>query len=436
MTPGIEQGMKQTMVATAAVQLFMRTLQATNMELQQMTAAAMAANPALEEAPLPPQDDAEPSSSAASEAASRHDFLINSLESRPSLSDYLEEQIRRSALPPVTEAAALALLPHLDRHGYFEANPSDITKEEGISPQVAAKALRAIRDLEPAGVGAQDLRQSLMLQLERLGEQEGLPMHLLESHWSALTKHQYAETAKKLNLPEEAVRDAAHRIARLNPDPGSGFAAEERSLLQPDLILTRDGSALSLQLTGENVPNLTLSAQYREMMAEHADNAELRQYLSRCFREGRELIRAIQERQQTIFRVATAIVEHQRNFFLKGAEFMRPLKMEDIAEATQLSVSTISRAVNGKYLQYGSKMWELRSFFSTALPASENETEHAASAIQARLAAIISAENPAKPYSDAKLEALLAAEGIQVARRTIAKYREQLKILPASLRKR
>lgn len=435
MTPGMEQGMKQSMVATATMQLFMRTLQATNMELQQIAASAMAANPALEEAPLPPQEEGE-SPLPNTEAAARHDFLINSLESLPTLANYLEEQIRSSALPAATEAAALKLLPHLDRHGYFEAEPADIAKEEGITPQTFSKALRAIQDLEPAGVGSRDLRESLMLQLERLGEKDGLPMHLLEHYWQALTKHQYAEAAKKLNLPEHAVRDAAHRIARLNPDPGSGFAAEERTILQPDLILTRDGNELTLQLTGENVPNLTLSAQYREMMAEKADNAELRQYLSRCFREGRELIRAIQERQQTIFRVASAIVEHQRSFFLKGAAHMRPLKMEDIAEDTQLSISTVSRAVNGKYLQYGSKMWELRHFFSAALPATEKETEHAAGAIQAKIAAIIAEENPAKPYSDASIEKFLAAEGIQVARRTIAKYREQLKILPASLRKR
>lgn len=426
----MQQGMKQSMVATAAMQMFMRTLQATNMELQQIAAQAMAANPALEELP-PAEPDAE-SGVPDAEATRRHDFFLESLTEEETLSAHLAEQIRQSALPPAVEDAALRLIRHLDPHGYFGRNPEQVREEEQIAAPVFRKALSAVRDLDPAGVGAADLRDSLIIQLERLGEGKELPLLLLREHWDALVRHRYAEAAKALNRTESDVAAAARRIARLNPDPGSGFAPTERNVISPDLVVD---SELNVTLTGENVPRLTLSAAYREMMAEQADKPEVRSYLSRCFREGRELIRAVEERQQAILSVARALVARQTAFFRKGPHALAPLKMEDIAADCACSISTVSRAVNGKFLRCAHGVYELRSFFTAALPAEEGGAGVSAGAVQARIRALIEAEDPRKPLSDAKIEAALSAEGTVVARRTIAKYREQMKILPASLRK-
>lgn len=426
----MQQGMKQSMVATAAMQMFMRTLQATNMELQQMAAQAMAANPALEE--LPPAEPETESGALDTEATRRHDFFMESLTEEETLAAHLEEQIRQSALPRAVEEAALTLIRHLDPHGYFGCDPEQVRQEEGLSLAVFRKALSAVRDLDPAGVGAADVRDSLIIQLERLGEAHELPMQLLRGHWDALVRHRYAEAAKELGCTEADVAAAARRIARLNPDPGSGFAPVERNVIAPDLVV--DGE-LNVSLTGENVPRLTLSAAYREMMAEQADKPEVRTYLSRCFREGRELIRAVEERQQTILAIARALVARQTAFFRKGPHALAPLKMEDIAEDCGCSISTVSRAVNGKYLRCAHGVFELRSFFTAALPAEDNSAGVSAGAVQARIRALIAAEDPRKPLSDAKLEVALAAEGTVIARRTIAKYREQMKILPASLRK-
>lgn len=428
----MQQGMRQSMVATAAMQMFMRALQATNMELQQMAAQAMAANPALEELPPPADTEFEPAGPLNTEATRRHDFALDSLTEAETLAAHLAEQIRQSALPPAVEAAALALIQHLDSHGYFGRAPEEAAREEGLPPAVSRAALRALRDLEPAGVGAADLRDSLMLQLERLGEAHELPMQLLRAHWEDLVRHRYAEAAKALGTSESDIAAAARRIARLNPDPGSGFAAAEQHVIVPDLIVEPD---LSVRLTGENVPRLTLSAAYRDMMAEQADKPEVRSYLSRCFREGRELIRALEERQSTILAVARALVARQEAFFRRGPHALAPLKMESIAEDCGCSISTVSRAVNGKYLRCAHGVFELRRFFSAALPQQGEESGTSAGAVQARIRALIAAENPRKPLSDAKIEAALAAEGTTVARRTIAKYREQMKILPASLRK-
>lgn len=423
------------MTATAAMQTFMRTLQATTTELAEIATQAMAANPALEELPDTPDNDEPPSDPLNHEATLRHERFMDNLTGETTLAEHLEEQIRRSALPPATEKAALDLIPYLNHHGFFSEPVQDIADTLQLKPELFRKALKAIQDMDPAGVGAQDLRESLVLQLHRKGEHGGIPMQLLTRHWHELVNHQYEAAARALDVEEEAVTIAARHIAKLNPDPGSGFSRAELNVMTPDLIVTRDGDELIVTLTGADIPRLTISAEYREMMSEKAENAEIRRYLSRCFREGRELIRAINERQQTILTVSQAIVRRQREFFLRGPHKQVPLQMEDIAADTGVSISTVSRAVRGKYLrcQYG--VYELRRFFSTALSTKDGSVESAGS-VQARIRALIDSEPPDKPLSDAALEAALQAKGITVARRTIAKYREQMKILPAKLRRR
>jgi len=445
MTQGMQQGMRQSMVATAAMQMFMRALQATTWELSQLTAEALAANPALEELPpLPGELDAAGEPYALDrEATARHDFFMDSLAAQETLCSHLQEQLRRSALPPAVEQAAIDLCTFLDGHGRFTEPPAAAAEELELAPDLFHQALLAVQDLDPAGVGAADLRESLILQLRRKGEHGGLAMRLLLHHWDDLVRHRYAEAAASMEVDEEAVALAAKRIARLNPDPGSAFARTEQQIIEPDIIVScppsPDGTPadrLHVTLSGRHVPRLGLSSDYRNLMTERAEDAELRRYLSKCFRDARELIKAIDDRQQTILAVATSLVEHQRAYFLGQQEAPAPLKMEDIARDTGLHISTVSRAVRGKYLKCDRGVFELRSFFSAALPATAGEESVSAAAVQAQIRALIAAENPRKPLSDAKLESALAAKGITVARRTIAKYRERLKILPASMRKK
>lgn len=425
--------MKQSMVATAAMQQFMRALQATNMELRTLATQAMAANPALEE--LPPPEEEEYSPTPDIQAAQRHDYLIDSLTEAPSLNAHLEEQIRRSALPDKVEQAALELVQHLDERGYFAEPPAEIAAQQQWSNRRLHQALQAVQDLDPAGVGAADLRESLMLQLRREGEENTLAMQLLQHHWSDLVQHRYAEAARALGENEPAVAGAARRIAQLNPDPGSAFEHRENNVVIPDLVVQIIDGEPRVSLTEANVPQLVLSAEYREMMAEQADKPEVRRYLSRCFSEGRELIKAIADRQKTILAVAQEIVQRQRAFFLKGPAALVPLRMEQVADATGIHVSTVSRAVNGKYLQCSRGVFELRHFFTHALPGSNAEAL-SPEAVQARLRELIAVEDPRRPLSDTELEKQLAAEGIRIARRTVAKYRDTLRILPAAMRKR
>lgn len=436
---GMEQGMRQNMVATATMQQFMRTLLATNMDLRLMADEALEKNPVLEELPPPMSEDLPADSEGAPnyEATRRHDLVMDNLVSAETLHDHLEAQVRRSALPPETEAAALCLLEHLNDRGFFEEPPERIAAENALPDSAWRPALAAIRDLDPAGVGAVDLQESLLLQLDRLGESRSLTAELVRRHWEALATHRYAEAAAALGRTEAQVAAAAQRLTRLTPDPGAAFAPAERNVIEPDLLVTRDGSELRVELTGTGIPRLGISEQYRNMLADYADKRDVHSYLTRCIREGKDFIKAIGDRQQTVLRVAQAIVSRQKPFFLKGPQALQPLRMEEIAEAAGVHTSTISRAVNGKYLRCDYGVFELRSFFAAALPAAEGGGEVlSANSVQAAIRALIAAENPAKPLSDAKLEAALAKQGISVARRTIAKYREKLKILPASLRKK
>lgn len=436
-TPGLEQGMSQSMVATASMQLFMKALQATQAELSQMAVQALSTNPALEEVPPSPDAEFPPevSFSAGSQDGERHDFLMDSLCEEPSLLSHLEEQIRRSALAPEIERAALLLIQHLDERGYLDMPSEDIAREERLMAPQVKEALRAVQDLDPPGVGATDLRESLMLQLRRLGEEDSLSMLLLKNHWEELIRHRYGDAARALQRGEEEVAAAARRLARLNPNPGSAFSQAEKHTITPDLLVTREGDELTVRLTEVGIPRLALSSTYRDMMATQADKPELRRYLSRCFREGRELIRALRERQQTILNIARALVVRQRAFFLRGPGALAPLRMEDIAADTGYHTSTISRACRGKYLRCDYGIRELRSFFTAALPSGGGESI-SAEVIQKRIRDYIRQENPSRPLSDARLEATLAKEGIRIARRTIAKYREQMHILPAHLRKK
>lgn len=446
---GLEQGMQQNMSLNSSMQLFLRTLQASLMELKALTNNALSANPVLEELPPPPApetDDEEPHSLDYA-ATERHELLMDSLPQQTTLIFHLEEQILQSALPSILEQDALQIIAHLDARGFL----SDAEAlRDTMPPERYREALHVVQDLEPAGVGARNLQESLLLQLRRLDEADSLAYRLAKDEWENLINHRYAVAARSLGFSEKQIAAAAHRISRLNPDPGSGFSLAERCIIAPDVVVERIGEELNVFLTGEGVPRLALSSQYREMLTEQSDRSELRRYLSRCFSEGRDLIRALEKRQETILSVARSIVRFQKDFFFKGPQHLIPLKMEQVATDTSMHTSTVSRAVNGKFLRCEFGIFELRRFFSTSLSISETHreisgdeeknsavpSEISAAAVQSRIRYLVAHESPDKPLSDAKIEKLLSEEGICISRRTIAKYRDRMHILPTHLRKR
>ncbi len=406
------------------MQQTMRILQANVNELQQLVTHALQTNPTLEEREH--TADTEPPEPLEKESSYYH--TLEQVSEKPSLSDHLKEQITQEDLSPELTEASLFLIDSLDARGYLDAQ--DIP--EG---KIYTKALATLQQLEPAGVGARDLRECLLLQLQQAGEGDSLAAELLRDHWDSLVQHQYARAATQLGREEADVRDAAERLKRLQPNPANDYAEVDSSIILPDVLVEEgeDGELL-VSLTGEYIPQLAISADYRSMMAEKAENKELREYLSRCFREARDLISAIEQRQHNILQAARAIVVRQEEFFRVGVSALRPLKMEQIAEDTGVHLSTISRAVRGKYIKCRFGVFELRSFFQHEIK-SETGEQKSVSSVQRRISTLISEENKQAPLSDSELVSQLAEEGIYVARRTVAKYRDQLGIPPAQQRK-
>lgn len=455
---GMQAGMSQRMAATASMQLGVQVLQANSMELGRIIQQALEKNPVLElEGPENYIELTEPAPEAVDhdqrqddweanlrqeygnpDAVSRRDFFFNSLTEEKTLAAFLHEQAQESTLPPKTVRALSILIDSLDLRGFFEEPPEDIAERLGIRPPDLRKALDILQDMEPYGVGARNLQDSLIIQLRHAGESSSIAARLVENCWEDIVKHRYEAAAKYLGVTVEDVSIAMERIAKLNPDPGDRFSHGVNPILTPDLVVEKDdGGNWEVHLTSEYVPRLKLSDYYKDALSEHYDDADLRVYLKKAFKDGRDLINAVSQRQETILMVAKAIVNRQQAYFDNGPKHLKPLNMATLADELGMHVSTISRAVAGKYLlsKWGYK--ELRSFFtsSIAVEGQEQDADMSSAAVHELIREIIDNENKGKPLSDAAIARQLEGRGLNIARRTVAKYREQMKILPASLRR-
>lgn len=458
----LQHGMARQMVAGQSMQTGMQILQASALELKQLVRQALETNPMLEEVPdaAPEALEDEPSGledggrvdgwseftaqgRPSADAAARRDFMYESVVAPESLKSHLMDQAAHSALSGRAREALLLLIDALDDRGFLTESPEELEERECFSMRDMAVALAVLREMDPPGVGARDLRDSLLIQLERRGLKRSLAFRLVKECWQELARHKYEEASRRLEADPGAVKEALEVVRSLSPDPGCAFAPGGNPHLLPDVIVEEGPSgALEVTLTSEYLPRLSMNEQYMEMMAEGSGNRELRQYLRKAFREGQELMRALDMRQETVLRLARAIVRRQEAFFRFGPSRLKAMGMEEVAEEMGVHVSTVSRACRDKYLLCKWGLRELRSFFSAGVssgaPASASGVAGdamASGAVQEVMRELIAAEDPAKPLSDARLAAALQEKGVDIARRTVAKYREQMKILPASLRR-
>jgi RNA polymerase sigma-54 factor len=250
-----------------------------------------------------------------------------------------------------------------------------------------------------------------------------------------LARKRYPQIARALGTSIERITEAASRIGRLSPNPGGDFDPTGNPYILPDVIIELDDDGnWSARLTGEHLPNLRINDFYKDMIGRNGTDSKARQFLRDQIREGRSLIRSISLRQETILAIAHQLIKHQPQFFTKGPRFLRPLTMNDIADELNLHATTVSRAVAGKYVLTPHGLMEMRAFFATGYQTSSGE-EVSNAGVREAIQQLVAQENPAKPLSDDSLAKQLAAQGIKVARRTVAKYREQLNILPSHLRK-
>ncbi|MCL4160903.1 UNVERIFIED_CONTAM: hypothetical protein GTU68_038119, partial [Idotea baltica] len=369
--------------------------------------------------------------------------------------DNLRSQVGLKKLDDTQHTIALTIIGNLDESGYLRRELENICNDLAFSqnimvePEDIEKVLEIIHSLDPAGIGARDLRECLLLQLERKHSHNPdvkLAIKVLEEHFDAFTKKHYQRIIKKLDVQEADLKEAIAEIVKLNPKPGSTAMESNRAVNQivPDFLVAVEDDELNLTINGRNAPELKVSRQYKEMLKGYAaskksdkskSQKEAVMFVKQKIDGAKWFIEAIRQRQQTLLVTMNAIMEYQREYFLTGDETnLRPMILKDIAEIVNMDISTVSRVANSKYVQtpYGTIL--LKWFFSESLSTDSGE-EVSTREVKSILEDYVDAEDKRKPLTDDKLAAILKERGYNIARRTVAKYREQLNIPVARLRK-
>lgn len=370
--------------------------------------------------------------------------------SRTSLSEHLTEQLRLLNLDENLFILGEEIIGNLDEDGYLKRELPEILNELEmfehikIDPQVAEDLLKKIQKFDPIGIACRSLQECLIVQLRESKADpynKYLAIKMLEDHYDEFTKRRFDLIKTRMNLTDESLRDTVALIQTMNPKPGEGnIALMESNQITPDFLVEKIDDNWVITLNDKSMPSVTISKQYLEMFDSNRRNKrnqrekETYKFLREKFESAKWFIACIQQRRETLMKIMRAILERQYEFFEKGPKFLKPMIYKDIAEEIQMDISTISRVVNGKYVQSPMGIHELKYFFSEGLSTDSGE-EVSNKHIRERLKELIESENKKAPFSDDKLAELLNAEGIHVARRTIAKYREQLKLPVARLRK-
>ena len=358
-----------------------------------------------------------------------------------SLQSHLLWQLNLAPMSDTDRLIALSIIDGINNDGYLEESLDDILNS--IDPELDVEmdevevVLRRIQQMEPAGVGARNLRECLLLQLRQMPENTPLlseALRLVADHLDLLGSRDYSQLMRRMKLKEDELRETIELIQSLHPRPGSQIESGEAEYVVPDVIVRKHNERWLVELNQEAVPRLRVNSQYAGLVR-RADSSADNTFMRNQLQEARWFIKSLQSRNETLMKVSTQIVEHQRGFLEYGEEAMKPLVLHDIAEAVGMHESTISRVTTQKFMHTPRGIFELKYFFSSHVSTSEGG-ECSSTAIRAIIKKLVAAESPKKPLSDSKIAGLLEAQGIQVARRTVAKYRESLGIAPSSERKR
>ncbi|MGH2661042.1 MAG: RNA polymerase factor sigma-54, partial [Actinomycetota bacterium] len=325
--------------------------------------------------------------------------------------------------------------------GVVAASPSEFTGE--VAPGVpyftlgeVEEALRIIQRLDPPGVGARDLRECILLQMTEDPKANGVARKLVEDAFDDLKAHRWNDLSKRYGVEPGEVQAAADTLARYDPKPGLQFSTRSDGYIIPDLVVEKVDGQYHVFLNDTGVPRLRLSRSYQELARDRSKlTQESREFITTRMNSANWMIQAIEQRRQTMLKVMNFIVDRQRPFFERGVEYLRPLTLREVAEVIGMHESTVSRVTNEKYVQTPRGVLPLKFFFSSALATASGE-EASARSIRAKLQKMVGEEDPAKPLTDQQIVHLFQEQGIQIARRTVAKYRDQLGILPARMRKR
>ncbi len=463
---GLHQTHSLSQTLSPQMQQSLALLQAPAMELRSIIQTELESNPVLDEAAEEPVTDAaeaettfedeqeakkqaerdedwrelfvqsnQSSTPYTAEDAERRQFFFDSQIEPELLSDHLSQQLSMATNDPNVIIAGDELIGNIDDEGFLKASLEEISSTTAISYDKVQEALHLLQTFDPVGVGARDLRECLMIQIDRLGKGEDVEAAVVNHHLAELGRKKYQEIARALKVSTERVIEASHFIATLQPRPGSAFSPENKlHIVQTEITVQKVNEEWIVFLNDDGIPRLRISDQYKDLIGTNGNDSKLREYLKEKIRSGKFLIKCLHLRQQTLFNIATAIVKCQTNFFERGSAHLKPLTMNQIAESVGVHETTISRAIANKYAQTPWGVFDLKFFFTPGYQTSNGEMLSNTS-VKGAIEEVISRENHQNPLSDQDIVTILSERGIPLARRTVAKYRSELSILPSNLRR-
>jgi RNA polymerase sigma-54 factor len=460
----------QKLILTPSLQQAIKLLPMSTLELKDLLNQEMVENPMLEEVPAEdtqvaetpapeekPEEKPEPQRADTWDDADYQYFfgeylddgykprapqevkelppIENTLSTGSSLADHLSWQLSLQTDDPQTREIGEAIIGNLDDDGYLVASLDELVAMGPWGIEDVERVLALVQGFDPIGVAARDLQECLLLQLRPLGLDQSPAERIVTDHLRALQNHQIPEISRKLGLAIEDLKTHIEVIRHLDPKPGSRFNPAQSQYVTPDVYVEKIDDEYVVWLNEDGLPQMRISPTYRRLLDKGADHGEeTRAYVRDKFNAARWLIKSVQQRQNTIYKVAKSIVNFQREFLDHGIEHLRPLVLRDVANDIGMHESTVSRVVTNKYMHTPQGVFEMKFFFHSGISSSYGESVSSVT-IKQRIKKIIESEDPRKPLSDSKIVSILQREGLVLARRTIAKYREELKIPTSNQRK-
>ena len=370
------------------------------------------------------------------EAKDKRQFFFDSIAVQETLQQNLLGQLDQSVLNASDRKAAELIIGNIDDNGFLQSAPEEMALNSGIPKEDFERMLALIQGFYPPGVGARDLRECLLIQLKREGKEDSLEYKIVCEHMEDLGRRRFPDIARRTGIGVEDVQNAADKIGRLNPRPGQVFAAAPQNYVLPDVTVEKVDGEYQISLNDEQIPHLRISNLYKDIIASgNTQSGEVKDYIRDKIRSGKFLIRSIHQRQQTISNIAQQIVARQRDFFEHGPSHLKPMTMAEVADAVSVHETTVSRAVSGKYMATPQGVLEMKYFFTPGYQTATGESLSNTSVKEAILD-LVKREDGNEPLSDNEIVEILSERGIPIARRTVAKYRTELNILPSHMRRK
>lgn len=356
------------------------------------------------------------------------------LTSKPSLSDHLEWQLNMQELSEAEKRAAIAIVGDLDSDGRLKASLEEIAQLAHCSLETAERARQVVMELDPVGCGAFDVKESLLVQLRANGHEKSLAARLVAEHLEDLQPHRLQHLSKATGIDVHELNEEINKIRALDPYPGRRYSSEEAMFVAPEVYIEKIEDEYVVYFADDGSPRLRINPSYHRMLDQAETTKETKDFIKENVRSAVDLLRNIEHRRQTIYRVVQCIVERQRDFLDKGVEHIKPMMLKDVAEDIGMHLSTISRVVNRKYAHTPQGVIELRRFFSEGMMNEEGE-EVSTRILKLKIKKMIEEEDSKKPLTDDQIAKILSKEGVKLSRRTVAKYRDQMNIAGSRERK-